>query len=115
MPAGAAGGVFELGALPLECGTVLPNAKIAYQTHGRLNATGDNAILYPTQVAAQHGDIERPIGPGKALDPGRYFIVALDQLGNGLSSSPSNTPAPTIARAFRPSRFATTAAPSIVS
>jgi homoserine O-acetyltransferase len=91
---GAEEGVFELGTFALESGMLLPNAKIAYKTHGRLNAAKSNAILYPTQIAAQHGDIEWPIGPGKALDPERYFIVILDQLGNGLSSSPSNSPAP---------------------
>jgi homoserine O-acetyltransferase len=87
-------GVFELGDLVLENGTVLVDAKIAYKTHGRLNADKSNVILYPTPIGAQHGDIEWPIGPGKALDPDRYFIIVLDQLGNGLSSSPSNTPAP---------------------
>jgi homoserine O-acetyltransferase len=87
-------GVFDLGDFPLDCGIVLPAAKIAYKTHGRLNADKNNVVLYPTQIAAQHGDIEWLIGPGKALDTERYFIVVLDQLGNGLSSSPSNSPPP---------------------
>jgi homoserine O-acetyltransferase len=73
---------------------MLPKAFIGYKTHGRLNNKRDNAILYPTQFAAQHADIEWLIGPGKALDPDHYFIVVLDQLGNGISSSPSNTPTP---------------------
>ena len=59
-----------------------------------IDADKRNAILYPTPIAAQHGDIEWMIGPGRALDPDRYFIIVLDQLGNGLSSSPSNTPPP---------------------
>jgi homoserine O-acetyltransferase len=80
--------------LVLRSGTVLSDAKIAYKTHGSLNADKSNVILYPTPYSAQHGDIEWPIGPGKALDPEKYFIVVLDQLGNGLSSSPSNTQAP---------------------
>jgi len=87
-------GVFDLGSFGLESGIVLPNARIAYKTHGRLNADKSNVILYPTQIGAEHGDVEWPIGPGKALDPDRYFIVVLDQLGNGLSSSPSNSPPP---------------------
>ena len=86
--------VFNLGGFPLECGIALPSAQVAYKTHGRLNADKSNAILYPTQIGAQHNDIEWLIGPGKALDTARYFIVVLDQLGNGLSSSPSNTPPP---------------------
>jgi homoserine O-acetyltransferase len=87
-------GVHDLGALRLESGTVLQNAKIAYKSHGHLDAAKSNVILYPTQIGAQHGDIEWIIGPGKALDPERYFIVVADQLGNGLSSSPSNSPPP---------------------
>ena len=87
-------GVFALGDFRLQSGTILPDAKLAYKTHGQLDADKRNAILYPTPIAAQHGDIEWMIGPGRALDPDRYFIIVLDQLGNGLSSSPSNTPAP---------------------
>src|SRR5262245_32769355 len=87
-------GVFPLGDLSLQSGTVLRDAKLAYKTHGQLDSARTNAILYPTQFGAQHGDVEWIIGPGRALDPGRYFIIVLDQLGNGLSSSPSNTPPP---------------------
>lgn len=88
-------GVFDLGDLRLAAsGTTLSNAKIGYKTQGKLNAAKKNVILYPTPYPAQHGDIEWLIGPGKALDPATYFIIVLDQLGNGLSSSPSNTPAP---------------------
>ena len=87
-------GVFELGDLPLESGVPLPNARLAYKTHGKLNADKSNVILYPTPFAAQHGDIEWLIGAGRALDPDKFFIIVLDQLGNGLSSSPSNTPFP---------------------
>jgi len=80
--------------MALESGAVLRDAVIGYKTHGRLNADRTNGILYPTQFAAQHGDIEWLIGPGSALDPDRYFIIVVDQLGNGVSSSPSNTAAP---------------------
>ena len=90
----SAEGFFELGDFALECGVELPGARIAYKTHGRLNADKSNAILYPTQIGAQHNDIEWLIGPGKPLDPARYFIIVLDQIGNGLSSSPSNTASP---------------------
>ena len=61
-------GVFELGDLRLESGVTLPNAKLGYKTHGRLNADKSNVILYPTPYAAQHGDIEWLIGPGRALE-----------------------------------------------
>ena len=84
----------RLGHFTLESGATLPDAWIAYKTHGTLNAEGSNAVLYPTQFAAQHGDVEWMIGPGRALDPRTHFIVVADQLGNGLSSSPSNTSPP---------------------
>ena len=87
-------GIFTLGDFPLQSGSILRRAKLSYKTHGQLNAAKSNVILYPTSFAAQHGDIEWLIGPGRALDPGRYFVIVLDQLGNGLSSSPSNTPPP---------------------
>ena len=61
--------------------------------HGKLNTDGTNAILYPSQFAAQHNDIEWIIGAGRALDPEKYFIIVVDQLGNGLSSSPSHSKA----------------------
>lgn len=93
-PAQQGEGVFGLGDLDLQSGTTLPKAKLAYKTHGRLNADRTNAIVYPTQFAAQHGDVEWLIGPDKALDPNKHFIIVADQFGNGLSSSPSNTAPP---------------------
>jgi homoserine O-acetyltransferase len=87
-------GLFDLGNFVLQSGTTLHEAKLAFKTHGRLNAEKSNAIVYPTPYSAHHSDIEWPIGPGKALDPEKYFIIVADMLGNGLSSSPSNTSPP---------------------
>lgn len=87
-------GVLDLGDTRLQSGETLRNAKLAYKTHGRLNTDKSNGIVYPTPYSAQHGDIEWLIGPGKPLDPEKYFIIVPDQFGNGLSSSPSNAPAP---------------------
>jgi homoserine O-acetyltransferase len=86
--------VLELGDLELQSGAVLPRARVVYETHGALNAARDNAILYPTWYAGRHFDNAAFIGAGRALDPSRYFIIVPDMFGNGLSSSPSNTPAP---------------------
>ncbi|MBI4468891.1 MAG: hypothetical protein HY650_06165 [Acidobacteria bacterium] len=93
-PAQPVEGVFELGKVALRSGTILSSAKLAFKTHGQLNAERNNAILYPTPFGANHGDIEWLIGSGRALDPKKYFIIVSDQLGNGLSSSPSNTARP---------------------
>ena len=39
--------IFELGNYQLESGITLPNARIAYKTHGTLNAAKDNVVLFP--------------------------------------------------------------------
>ncbi|WP_298280368.1 alpha/beta fold hydrolase [uncultured Bradyrhizobium sp.] len=85
----------ELGNLILESGETLRGAKLAYRTFGKLNATKSNAILVTTWFSGTGKVMEDVyVGRGHALDPDRYFIVIVDQLGSGVSSSPQNTPAP---------------------
>lgn len=85
---------FNAGDVTLQSGSVLPGVRLAYRTYGRLNAARDNAIVFPTHYSGTHDSNAWLIGPGMALDPERYCIVVPNMLGNGLSSSPSNTPAP---------------------
>ncbi|MEI6486290.1 MAG: alpha/beta fold hydrolase [Sphingomonadales bacterium] len=85
---------FVISNLKLENGTVLPRATVMYATWGTLNAKGDNAVLLPSHYMADASGYNWLIGPGKALDPAKYFLVATELFGNGKSSSPSNTPAP---------------------
>jgi homoserine O-acetyltransferase len=85
-------GIFEAGDLRLGSGEVLPGARLSWKAYGTLSAARDNVIVYPTSYSAQHTDQEWLIGPDGILDPRRWFIVIPDMLGNGLSSSPSNTP-----------------------
>jgi homoserine O-acetyltransferase/O-succinyltransferase len=85
---------FDLGNIVLQSGATLRDAKLAYKTYGTLNAKKDNVIVYPTWYSAQHYDNEWMIGEGMALDPSKYFIIIPNMLGNGLSSSPSNTAEP---------------------
>lgn len=87
-----AAGRFELGDLKTQSGETIKSAFISWKTHGTLNAARDNVVLYPTSYSAQHPDLEWLIGPDGVLDPQRWFIVIPDMFGNGLSSSPSNTP-----------------------
>ncbi len=86
--------IFDLGDVALQKGATLRDAKLAYKTYGTLNARKDNVILQPTWYSGQHTDVEWTIGEGMALDPAHYFIIVPNMLGNGLSSSPSNTPPP---------------------
>ena len=92
--------IFELGDFALQNGAILRDAKLAYKTFGALNAAKDNAIVYPTWYSGQHYDNEWLVGRGMALDPDKYFIIIPNMFGNGLSSSPSNTPEP-----YNASRF----------
>jgi homoserine O-acetyltransferase/O-succinyltransferase len=82
-------GCFVLDNFELQCGAVLPRAQLVYQTYGELAADRRNVILYPTSYGAQHRDIEWLIRPDSILDPSHWFIVCVNQFGNGLSSSPS--------------------------
>jgi homoserine O-acetyltransferase/O-succinyltransferase len=77
-----------------ESGVVIPEAKIVYGTYGTLDAAKDNAVLLPSHYMADMHGYGWLIGPGKALDPSRQFLIATELFGNGRSSSPSNTPEP---------------------
>jgi homoserine O-acetyltransferase len=86
--------IFELGDVVLQQGATLRDAKLAYKTYGTPNEDKSNAIVYPTWYSGRHWENEWLIGEGMALDPANYFIIVPNMLGNGLSSSPSNTPPP---------------------
>lgn len=86
--------IFELGNFTLQCGATLRGAKLAYKTYGTLNRDKSNVVIYPTRYNGRHSENEWLIGEGMALDPNKYFIIVPNMLGNGLSSSPSNTAPP---------------------
>ncbi|WP_119070274.1 alpha/beta fold hydrolase [Rubrobacter indicoceani] len=85
--------MFDLGDFVLEEGVTLRGAQLAYKTFGTLDEAKSNAILVTTWYSGTHqiwDDIY--IGPERALNPERYFIVVINQLGSGLSTSPHNYP-----------------------
>jgi homoserine O-acetyltransferase len=82
---------YSEGNLPLESGQVIKDFSISYETHGTLNATKSNAILMVTAIGGNHHRLDYLIGPGKALDTDKYFIITTDAIGNGLTTSPSNS------------------------
>ncbi len=84
---------FCMGDLRLESGEAIQDFCISYVTHGTLNADKSNAILMVTSVGGNHHRIDYLIGQGRALDPGKYFIIATDAISNGLTTSPSNSKA----------------------
>ena len=86
---------FDVPNVMLHKGGFLPLARLAYKTLGKLNAKRDNAVLVPSWYTGTHGDSETfMVGEGRALDPRKYFIILTDLLANGISTSPSNAPAP---------------------
>ncbi len=85
----------DIGDLVLEEGGTLPNCKLAYTTFGELNAAKDNAILVTTWYSGTQEIWARVyIGPEHALNPDKYFIVVINQIGSGLSVSPHNCDGP---------------------
>ena len=85
--------IFELGDVQLISGSVLRSAKLAYETHGEMNGSGDNVVVLPTFYTGTHRRNRGFFGPGRAIDPEKYFIVSINLFGNGISTSPSNAAA----------------------
>ena len=85
---------FVIKNFKTENGVVLPEAHVVYGTYGHLNASHDNAVLLPSHYMAKLNGYEWLMGPDKALDPGKLFLITTELFGNGSSSSPSNMPEP---------------------
>ena len=83
----------SIGDLLLESGETLRNCEVGYRTAGTLNADKSNVIIFLTWFTGTSGDLLKYelIGPGKLADTDRYFVIAIDALGNGVSSSPSTS------------------------
>ena len=83
----------DIGDLALVSGEMLRDVRIAYRTAGELEADRSNAILFPTWFTGTSGELFRfeKIGPGLLADTDRFYVIAVDSLGNGVSTSPSNS------------------------
>jgi homoserine acetyltransferase len=87
--------------LILEGGGVIEDVTVAYRTWGRLDASGTNAVLVChalTGNADDHEWWEPLIGPGRALDPSRDFIVCSNILGSGYGTTGPSTSGPDFPR-----------------
>lgn len=86
----------DLGRCVLESGAQIEHCRIGYRTFGHLSAARDNAVLMPTWLYGTSGDLVSLFGDGSSpqhlVDTTRFFGIAIDALGNGVSSSPSNSP-----------------------
>lgn len=86
--------VFEASNFQTRGGATIPKVRIGYQTMGELTAAGDNAVLIchffsgnshafgRLQPGGPAGYWDAIIGPGKAIDTGRFFVVSADTLVN---------------------------------
>lgn len=101
--------------VPLRLGGRLPEARIAYLTLGRLAPGGRNAVLMthgytsgPEYVLGEAGASEGSwgaiVGPGKPIDPDRFFIVSSNMLGSSYGSTNAASIDPASGRAYG-SRF----------
>jgi homoserine acetyltransferase len=81
----------ELGDFGLRNGAVIHDFRLGYRTLGKLNAEKSNAILWPTWLGGKTEDLLQFLGPGRVVDTGRYFVILADAIGNGVSTSPSNS------------------------
>ncbi len=93
--------------LVLERGAALGPVEVAYETYGALNAARDNVVVVchaltgDAHAAGHHGDPDRPgwwdnlIGPGRAVDTDRFFVVSTNLLGGcrGTTGPSSTDPA----------------------
>ncbi len=99
----------------LESGVVLPELTLAYESYGRLAADGRNAILVThgftssQHAAGKHSPADEAagwwdglIGPGKAIDTNRYYVVASNMLGSSYGSTAPATINPKTGRRYGP-------------
>jgi homoserine O-acetyltransferase len=83
----------SLGDFGLQSGEMVRECKLGYRTLGELNAAKSNAVLFPTWFTGTTKDLLGLVGPGKLVDSSKYFLILVDALGDGVSSSPSNSAA----------------------
>ena len=80
----------EFSDCRLASGESIAPCRIGYRTYGTLNADRTNAILVPTWYTGTSADHAYLVSK-ELIDPDRYFVIIVDALANGVSSSPSNS------------------------
>ena len=100
---------------PLQCGEALHGIEMVYETYGALNAAGSNAVLichalsgshhaagYHAETDAKPGWWDACIGPGKAVDTNRFFVVSPNNLGGCHGSTGPGALNPATGAAYGP-------------
>lgn len=85
----------EIGDFLLESGNVIKDCRLGYRTFGKINGEKSNIVLFPTWFMGTSEELFSMdfIGAGKIVDTEKYFVIAIDNIGGGVSSSPSNSKA----------------------
>ena len=96
--------VFALPSYTTVEGKSLKNVRVGYETYGKLNASGDNAIFIPhfftgtSHAAGKYkpsdaapGYWDSIIGAGKSIDTDKYFVISADALANLNAKDPNVT------------------------
>ncbi|RRJ94607.1 homoserine O-acetyltransferase [Opitutaceae bacterium TAV4] len=94
-------------------GQILPGFTLRYETYGRLNATRDNAVLICHALSGDHhcagihsltdrkpGWWNNLIGPNKAVDTNKFFVLCCNVIGGCQGSSGPSSPNPRTGRAY---------------
>jgi homoserine O-acetyltransferase len=81
----------SLGDFKLVNGEVIRGCRVGYRTFGQLNADKSNVVVFATWFRGTTKDLIDLIGPGKLVDSSKYYVIAVDALADGVSSSPSNS------------------------
>ena len=83
----------SLGDFKLDSGQVIRDCRIGYRTYGELKADRSNVIVVTTWFGGTTAGLAGLIGTGRLYDSSKYYVVSIDALGDGVSSSPSNSSA----------------------
>lgn len=75
----------------MQSGAVIHDFRLGYRTLGRLNAEKSNMILFPSWLGGTSKDLVQYASPKSYLDTNKYFVVLVDAIGDGVSTSPSNS------------------------
>jgi homoserine O-acetyltransferase len=81
----------ELGRFALEGGDAIEQMEVSYVVHGELEREDRPRVLALCAVGSTHHRLDFLIGPGRALDPAYCTVIAVDAIGNGLTTSPSTS------------------------
>lgn len=82
--------IAELGTCALESGERIEDCRVGYRTYGTLDATRSNAVLFPTWFTGTTKSLTDVV-PDKLVDTKRFYVILVDALADGVSSSPSNS------------------------